>query len=450
MIDRQQQPAQRRRGTSHAAHPSFFAGPAVSDAPASAAPAPGGVDLWGGHFERGPAPLMEQINASIGFDKRLYAHDIAGSSGARPHARGGRPARAPPSATRSSRASSRSRARSRPTAFPFSAALEDIHMNIEAQAHRADRRAGPQAAHRALAQRPGRDRFPPLGARRDRRAPTACCATCRRRCWRAPRSTRPRDAGLHPSAGGPAGHARPSSAGLCRDVRARSRPLRRCPRAPQRMPARRRRARRHELSDRPRCDRRRARLRRGRRATRSMPCRIATSRSSSWPRPRSRRSTCRASPRSWCCGRRRSSASCAWPRSSRAAARSCRKSAIPTPPSWCAPRAGRMIGASAALLVVAQGPAARLQQGPAGGQGAGVRRRRQLGPLPRRDGRYDRGHGGRSVRASPPRPRVGHTDRDRSRRLAGARASACRSATRMASRRRRCGGPRRRASSSPA
>ncbi|MEZ5835923.1 MAG: argininosuccinate lyase [Geminicoccaceae bacterium] len=38
-----------------------------------------GRDLWGGHFSTGPAPLMEQINASIGFDKRLYAHDVAGS-----------------------------------------------------------------------------------------------------------------------------------------------------------------------------------------------------------------------------------------------------------------------------------------------------------------------------------------------------------------------------------
>ena len=38
-----------------------------------------GRDMWGGHFDSGPAPLMEQINASIGFDKRLHAHDIAGS-----------------------------------------------------------------------------------------------------------------------------------------------------------------------------------------------------------------------------------------------------------------------------------------------------------------------------------------------------------------------------------
>ena len=40
----------------------------------------GGRALWGGHFASDPAPLMTQINASIGFDKRLYREDIAGST----------------------------------------------------------------------------------------------------------------------------------------------------------------------------------------------------------------------------------------------------------------------------------------------------------------------------------------------------------------------------------
>ena len=35
--------------------------------------------LWGGRFAAGPAAIMEAINASIGFDQRLYAQDIAGS-----------------------------------------------------------------------------------------------------------------------------------------------------------------------------------------------------------------------------------------------------------------------------------------------------------------------------------------------------------------------------------
>ncbi|HEY9537429.1 MAG TPA: argininosuccinate lyase [Kiloniellaceae bacterium] len=35
--------------------------------------------MWGGRFASGPAAVMERINASIGFDRRLYAQDIAGS-----------------------------------------------------------------------------------------------------------------------------------------------------------------------------------------------------------------------------------------------------------------------------------------------------------------------------------------------------------------------------------
>ncbi len=34
---------------------------------------------WGGRFSGGPAEIMQRINVSIGFDKRLYAQDIAGS-----------------------------------------------------------------------------------------------------------------------------------------------------------------------------------------------------------------------------------------------------------------------------------------------------------------------------------------------------------------------------------
>ncbi len=35
--------------------------------------------MWGGRFASGPAEIMEEINASIGFDRRLYAQDIEGS-----------------------------------------------------------------------------------------------------------------------------------------------------------------------------------------------------------------------------------------------------------------------------------------------------------------------------------------------------------------------------------
>ena len=35
--------------------------------------------MWGGRFEASPDEVMEAINASIDFDRRLYAEDIAGS-----------------------------------------------------------------------------------------------------------------------------------------------------------------------------------------------------------------------------------------------------------------------------------------------------------------------------------------------------------------------------------
>ena len=91
-----------------------------------------GVDLWGGHFADEPAPLMEQINASISFDKRLYAHDLAGS---RAHAR------MLSSAGLLSNDEcddilaglDRIEALIEDGGFEFSAGLEDIHMNIEAR-----------------------------------------------------------------------------------------------------------------------------------------------------------------------------------------------------------------------------------------------------------------------------------------------------------------------------
>src|SRR3569833_3056667 len=35
--------------------------------------------MWGGRYESGPAEIMEEINASIDFDKRLAPQDIRGS-----------------------------------------------------------------------------------------------------------------------------------------------------------------------------------------------------------------------------------------------------------------------------------------------------------------------------------------------------------------------------------
>jgi argininosuccinate lyase len=90
------------------------------------------MDLWGGHFEHAPAPLMEQINASIGFDKRLAAHDIAGS---RAHARMLAATGLLSEAELAAILDGFERIATEIAAgdFPFSAALEDIHMNVEAR-----------------------------------------------------------------------------------------------------------------------------------------------------------------------------------------------------------------------------------------------------------------------------------------------------------------------------
>ena len=34
--------------------------------------------MWGGRFGGSPDDIMEEINASIGFDQRLFAQDIRG------------------------------------------------------------------------------------------------------------------------------------------------------------------------------------------------------------------------------------------------------------------------------------------------------------------------------------------------------------------------------------
>jgi argininosuccinate lyase len=41
--------------------------------------AQGSNQMWGGRFASGPAAIMEEINASIDFDRKLFAQDIDGS-----------------------------------------------------------------------------------------------------------------------------------------------------------------------------------------------------------------------------------------------------------------------------------------------------------------------------------------------------------------------------------
>jgi len=106
--------------------------PEPGDAPGDARRNAEANQQWGGRFAAGPSVVMQEINASIGFDKRLWRQDIQGSlahaamlakvgviSVQDAHAiHGGLEAIAHEIAS---------------GAFPFSEALEDIHMNIEAR-----------------------------------------------------------------------------------------------------------------------------------------------------------------------------------------------------------------------------------------------------------------------------------------------------------------------------
>jgi len=88
--------------------------------------------MWGGRFAAGPDAIMEAINASIGFDQRLAAQDIAGS---RAHAAmlaaQGIITDKDAEAIREGLLTVLSEIET--GAFPFSTALEDIHMNVEAR-----------------------------------------------------------------------------------------------------------------------------------------------------------------------------------------------------------------------------------------------------------------------------------------------------------------------------
>ena len=88
--------------------------------------------MWGGRFAAGPDAIMEAINASIGFDKRLAQQDIAGS---RAHAAmlaaQGIITDSDASAIREGLLTVLSEIET--GRFQFSTALEDIHMNVEAR-----------------------------------------------------------------------------------------------------------------------------------------------------------------------------------------------------------------------------------------------------------------------------------------------------------------------------
>ncbi len=88
--------------------------------------------MWGGHFQEGPAPLMEAINASIPFDRRLWREDLEGSAA---HARMLADRGVIAKADRDAILAGLERIAGKIEAgdFAFTTALEDIHLNVEAR-----------------------------------------------------------------------------------------------------------------------------------------------------------------------------------------------------------------------------------------------------------------------------------------------------------------------------
>ena len=91
-----------------------------------------GQAMWGGRFSAKPAELMQAINVSIGFDKRLWAQDLAGS---RAHARMLMNQGVISSHDGEEILEGLARVEDELLSgtFPFRDEYEDIHMNIEAR-----------------------------------------------------------------------------------------------------------------------------------------------------------------------------------------------------------------------------------------------------------------------------------------------------------------------------
>ncbi len=88
--------------------------------------------IWGGRFADGPDALMEAINASISFDKRLYAQDIRGSKA---HATmlAAKGIIDPADEAQIQQGLDTILDEIEAGAFTFRASLEDIHMNVESR-----------------------------------------------------------------------------------------------------------------------------------------------------------------------------------------------------------------------------------------------------------------------------------------------------------------------------
>ena len=252
--------------------------------------------MWGGRFTASPSEIMEEINASIDFDKRLWRHDILASK-AHVAMLGATGIVTAKEAKEIARGLDQIMAEIEAGKFKFSRALEDIHLNVESRLreligpvagklHTARSRNDQVATDFRLYVRDEIGAIDGCASRASARARQEGASICRRG-----------DAGLYPSPDRPAHHFRPSPPRLCRDAGAGPGPLRRRRQAARGVPFGRGRPRRHLLPHRPGGDGAGAWLRAGRRPTRSMRFRTATSRSRPWPRPRSPQCICRGWPR---------------------------------------------------------------------------------------------------------------------------------------------------------
>ena len=88
--------------------------------------------MWGGRFSSGQSDIMEAINASIDIDQRMAEQDIQGSLA---HAAmlGATGIISSEDAAAIQRGLEQVREEIRAGGFPWSKALEDVHMNVEAR-----------------------------------------------------------------------------------------------------------------------------------------------------------------------------------------------------------------------------------------------------------------------------------------------------------------------------
>jgi len=86
--------------------------------------------MWGGRFASSPSEIMEEINASIDFDKRLWRHDIEASK-AHVAMLGATGIVTPKDAAKIAEGLDQILAEIEGGTFKFSRALEDIHLNVE-------------------------------------------------------------------------------------------------------------------------------------------------------------------------------------------------------------------------------------------------------------------------------------------------------------------------------